>query len=314
MKSPVFQLRRFINRCLRRFGRTKQCVMSNLHRSPSWVVCGVSVTLLGEIALYSDPTLTQPSDLLSRKVLAILFDRAESIATIMVVILFYKEAPNRKLHRQKELLKMLDTTAHIPNSQTRPWALETLVAEDVSLTRAVLPNVHLVGVNINNADLRDSNFEGANLESAKLSQIRAQNINLCTANLQNADLSKANLWKANLSKTNLQYANLAKSKLSYANLENANLQHADLTRTYMWRANLKGAKLMDTNLQNVVLWEANLENADLSGATNLTFKQLKGANLINTRMPDGFITGQARWSSLRELRKSLNSLKRLSNE
>ncbi len=313
MRLRTLRLRYLAKSWLQWLRAVRQSAIAILHRSPTWLVCSVSVLVLGAIALYSDPNLTRPEDLLSRKVLAVLFDRAEAIAIIMAVVLFYKEAPDRKLRKHKDLLKVLDAAAHITNSQARKWALETLSTERVSLARSQLSKVDLIGINLSHADLRNSNLEQSNLESAKLSHVHAQEINLSAANLRNADLWGAKLWRANFTDANLQYAQLTKSKLSSANLVKANLQHANLTKAYLWRANLQGANLTDTNLQNTILWEANLEDADLSGAMHLTKDQLKGANLNNTKMPNGLVARNSRWPSLSSLHQRLNALKLLGN-
>jgi len=97
-------------------------------------------------------------------------------------------------------------------------------------------------------------------------------VQLIGANLRNGSFVKADLTKANLSKTDLTEANF-----SQADFLGANLSEAILIR----------AKFNGTDLKFANLREAHFNKADLSGAKNLTCKQIKSANIDRqTILPD----------------------------
>jgi len=78
------------------------------------------------------------------------------------------------------------------------------------------------------------------------------------------DLNKANLIMADLSGANLNKAVLIGADLIMTNLSGANLILADLS----------GADLCEADLNKAVLIAADLYKADLTGAQDLTAKQL----------------------------------------
>ncbi|MGI0488829.1 pentapeptide repeat-containing protein [Pantanalinema rosaneae CENA516] len=146
-------------------------------------------------------------------------------------------------------------------------------------------------------DLRYTNLVGADLTF----------VNLAGANLEGANLERADLRHANLSRTNLRHANLSQTSLKDANLQQANLERATLEG-----ANL-GCMAFNFNLRaddDSASFSFNLDrqpsasdrsdasirfnlNADQAGASfrlnAFGCAKLDGANLRQTRMPDGNI-------------------------
>lgn len=96
--------------------------------------------------------------------------------------------------------------------------------EGVNLKGANLPDVYLMGIN-----MQHSNLENINLKEASLTTS-----NLNRANLKNADLREAYLWSTDLEHADLSGADLRQAEfndaiLTFANLEGANLEGAYLT-------------------------------------------------------------------------------------
>jgi hypothetical protein len=92
------------------------------------------------------------------------------------------------------------------------------------LSRALLIDLELRGINL----------AGANLERA---------------NLRQATLSRANLTRANLKRTDLRAASLRRARLDHANLTGAILRHASLAEV-----SLEGATLTGCEIYGVAAW------------------------------------------------------------
>ena len=117
-----------------------------------------------------------------------------------------------------------------------------------------------------NLDLRDIALEGAYLRAARFYE---------------TDLRGAQLSKIYSTDIQLQGADLSDAQLQGAFLTNAQLQEADLSD-----AQLQGASIQAADFQGTVLCNANLQGADLSGAWNLTAKQLLTAIVDDTTLLD----------------------------
>ena len=103
-----------------------------------------------------------------------------------------------------------------------------------------------------------------------------------TGNDTPLNLTRTRLVRAYLSDANLSGARLSWAKLNWAYLSDANLSDAHLIR-----ANLSGADLIRANLSGAKLGRANLKFTDLSGATNLTAKQVRSTeNWREAILPD----------------------------
>jgi uncharacterized protein YjbI with pentapeptide repeats len=100
--------------------------------------------------------------------------------------------------------------------------------------------------------------------------------------------------KADLAEADLQHSDLISVNLRYADLQGANLKSADLLL-----ADLRDACLVRTSLEESCLVGANLEGANLEGATlagamGVLPRQLAGANLHDTSLPDQIARFEAR--------------------
>lgn len=103
-----------------------------------------------------------------------------------------------------------------------------------------------------------------------------------TGNDTPLNLTRTRLVGAYLSDANLSGARLSWAKLNWAYLSDANLSDAHLIR-----ANLSDAHLIRANLSGAKLGRANLKFTDLSGATNLTAKQVRSTeNWREAILPD----------------------------
>lgn len=207
----------------------------------------------------------------------------ESLSILAIVILFFKEAPDRKKRDQYEAWRVINSAYGQRTSGGRIQALQDLNSDKVSLAGLTAERAYLAGISLKGADLRYANLQEANLRSANL-----QNSDLRNANLQKAELIYADFWGANLKYANLQGEG---TNLSYANFQEADLRSANLQEAYLWSANLQKADLSYANFQGTDLSYANLQGANLSHANfqqadlspaNLQKVNLQGTNLRNT--------------------------------
>lgn len=247
-----------------------------LQRIPTWLAVLLSVLFLAAVALWiqEDVTIQRPADLMSREVLKIFFDNAESFAIIAAVILYFKDAPNRKAQKHHEAWRSIDsaTANKLSTSYARFRAIEELQKDGVPLPLLQAPGANLVRIRLPHACLVEANLRNADLRDA---------------NLQKADLTGAQLQGADL-----RGANLRGAKLRRANLEEANLQDATLTEANLQEANLRGASLRSAELWKTQFLGANLERAELKWA-ELQGSELNGAKVKRTVMPDGSIEDHA---------------------
>jgi hypothetical protein len=250
-----------------KFIRTLESIAQKI---PTWVAVLVSVVGLATIALWvqEDIVIRSPLDLFRRDALKIFFENAESFAIVAAVILYFKDAPDRKAKKHYEAWSIIDNAAaaKVATSYARFQALQDLHKDGVALCALDAPRANLAKIQLAGAQLTEANLPGADLREACL-----PHCNLAQANLQGANLQKANLKGANLRGANLQKANLRDANLTGADLREANLRGANLRSAELWKSQFLGADLEDAELK----W------AEFQGS------ELHGARLHRTIMPDG---------------------------
>lgn len=106
------------------------------------------------------------------------------------------------------------------------------------------------------------------------------------ANFKSTNLLGANVINANFSGADLEGANLKELKGAHANFHNASLNAAKLGKADLKFADFQSAKLTKADLSDANFYKAKLKKADLDGATGLTVKQVKGADLSYARIPE----------------------------
>ncbi|HLP87158.1 MAG TPA: pentapeptide repeat-containing protein [Nostocaceae cyanobacterium] len=229
--------------------------------SPTWLVVIIATLLFTVIYINAD----------ENTLLAEILNGADAISLIVAIVIFIKEAPDRRKQFHYQAWSQVDAAHNIKVSYARILALQDL-NED---------NVPLRGLDVPGAELTNINLPKANLSAANLQETDLSNANLSHANLDNAKLFQAQLSAANLSHANLGFANLSQANLSNADLNHANLICANLSNTNMSGANLRNANLSGANLNGAYLTGANLKNA------RVNISELEGAFLEGAIMPDG---------------------------
>ncbi|MBW4583468.1 MAG: pentapeptide repeat-containing protein [Tildeniella nuda ZEHNDER 1965/U140] len=237
---------------------------------PTWLAIMVAVVFLAALALWAEDDIQIRSfqDLIARETIKAIFAQTQSIAVVVAIILYLKEAPDRRAQKHYEAWRVIDNAAaaNVSTSYARRIALQDLHKDSVSLRGLDASGANLARIGLPKADLQEANLERSNLQDADLQAANLSGANLCGANLQQANLRGANLHAANL-----QEANLRDADLSGANLRETNLQKANLRGAELWRAEL---------------WDADLQDADLRWA-EFQGVELNGAKLCRTTMPDG---------------------------
>ena len=228
--------------------------------APAWlVVLGATVIFTIFVVVADDNSLLEE-----------ILGSADTISLFIALILFIKEAPDRRKQFHYQAWSTIDAAHNVKVSYARILALQDLNEDGVSLRGLDAPGAELVNINLPRADLSKANLVECDLSNANLSY----------SNLDNANLSKAKLSGANLSHANLGFANLTGVNLSSANLSGANLICADLSNANLSGANLRNASLSGANLQSAYLTGANLKNAKVSEY------ELSSAFLEGAIMPD----------------------------
>ena len=228
---------------------------------PAWLIASVSAVLFIVVYVSAD----------DNSLLAEVLEGTDALSLVIALILFIKEAPDRRKQFHYQAWSTIDAAHDVKVSYARVLALQDLNEDKVSLR----------GLNAPGAELVDINLPNANLSQANLNRTDLSNANLNHANLDNAILSHAKLAGANLSHAKLSFARLNKANLSSANLSSANLICADLKQANLSGANLKNASLSGANLEGAYLTGANLKDAKVS------IFELSSAFLEGAIMPDG---------------------------
>ena len=235
--------------------------IDNFWTQPAWLVASVSAVLFIIIYVNAD----------ENSLLAEILEGADALSLVVALVLFIKEAPDRRKQFHYQAWSTIDAAHDVKVSYARILALQDLNEDNVSLRGLDVPGAELVDINLSRANLSQANLNKSDLTNANLSH----------ANLDNAILSHAKLSGANLS-----YA-----KLSFARLNNVNFSSADLTGANLICADLKQANLSGAIFKNASLSGANLEGAYLTGANlkdaKVSVSELSAAFLEGAIMPDG---------------------------
>ena len=256
-----FQEQSFVQRLGEVLKGILEKLIDNFWTQPAWLVASVSAVLF--IIIYANAE--------ENSLLAEILEGADALSLVVALVLFIKEAPDRRKQFHYQAWSTVDAAHSVKVSYARILALQDLNEDGVSLR----------GLDSSGAELIDINLSRANLSESKLSESDLSNANLSHANLNNANLSQAKLSGANLSHANLSFARLSQVNLSNANLSDANLICADLSNANMSGVNLKNASLSGANLNSAYLSGANLKGAQVS------ISDLSGALLEGAIMPDG---------------------------
>jgi IS605 OrfB family transposase len=232
---------------------------------PTWLFVAVAVVGLSRIALWVEDGVDYKS---LRSIMKTLFQNAESIAIAAAVILYFKEAPDRKAQKHHEAWQVIDSAAaaKVPTSYARFRALEDLNQDGVSLRGVDLPSADLQGINLSFADLRGANLKRADLRGANLTGANLADADLTEATLLQADFTNATINSAGLAKAYLVEANLERADCNFAQLEDANLRRAAFFSAYLAGTDLYEADLEGACFLCAILVEASFSKANLTGA------------------------------------------------
>jgi uncharacterized protein YjbI with pentapeptide repeats/hemoglobin-like flavoprotein len=229
--------------------------------APMWVV------VLGTIVIYLILTRMLPQT----SWVSGFVESIEQISLMIGVILYLKEAPDRRKQFHYHAWGAIDGAASAKVSQTRIMALQDLNADGVSLRGFHGDGLDLSEVKLPNADLRQCQLNDARFDDCDLSH----------GDVSYASMNHASLVKAELHHIRMEFAHCVGANFNGANLENAKMFCADLTQ-----ANLSGANLRYASLKGVCFEGAVLAGADFTGA-DVDVRALSKGTLSSTRMPDG---------------------------
>jgi BTB/POZ domain-containing protein KCTD9 len=271
--------------------RTQQRhVFRFIQRFPTWLAVTLAVFSLSFLTIWfhDDLVIRSPQDLLTRPVLKVLFENAESIAIVAAVVLYFKEAPDRKDQKHYEAWQVIDSAAaaKVPTSYARIKAFQDLNEDGVSLKGVDVPGADLAGIVLLGADLSEANLSKANLSKAILN-----GADLNGAILNGADLNGAILNGADLNGAILNGADLNGADLIGADLKGVKLIGAKLIGTYLnvadfSHANLSKADFSHATLSRTTLSEADVSGANFRGAKNLMREQITAAQNWETAQYD----------------------------
>jgi uncharacterized protein YjbI with pentapeptide repeats len=192
---------------------------------------------------------------------------------------------------------------HIPPKEPAQQVADSPAFGDFPLLR--IRRLQLFGAALDKKNL--SGFYGpyADLRKADLRETDLEGANLSHADLRKADLTDANLTASSLRYAHLEGANLKNAKLDGADLRqvttdeetaidikwqrvicivNGNLNRECLKRNDLTWTDLKGANLEESDLRGMQMTGADLSNADLS-KTKLTGAILRIADLRRAQLP-----------------------------
>jgi hemoglobin-like flavoprotein/uncharacterized protein YjbI with pentapeptide repeats len=228
---------------------------------PTWIVATSSAVIMAVVFVFTD----------DNSLFAEIISGVDAISMVVALILFIKEAPDRRKQFHYQAWSIIDAAHGVKVSYARILALQDLNEDSISLR----------GLDVPGGEFIDINLPSCNLSAANLSGTDFSNANLSHANLDKANLSRAKLSGANLNHATLSFTNMSYGNLSNANLKGANLICSDLSHASLAGANLKNASLSGANFKDAYLSGANLKGAQVSIA------ELSGAFLEGAIMPDG---------------------------
>ncbi|MEM9436073.1 MAG: pentapeptide repeat-containing protein, partial [Pseudomonadota bacterium] len=163
------------------------------------------------------------------------------------------------------------------------WAVLTdTQMQGADLRNAQLEGADLSGARMEGADLSFARMEGAvlrvaRMEGADLSSARMDGAVLFRAQMERADLSDARMDGAVLFRARMEGAVLDSAQMEGAVLRNAQMEGADLSGARMDGAVLRGAQMTSVSWGRTSLRGALLQDSILTGARDLTQRQLDGA-------------------------------------
>ena len=236
-------------------------LVENFWTTPTWLVAIVAAVTFTSVIVIVD----------ENSVLAKALSAADTVSLVLALVLFIKEAPDRRKQFHYQAWSTIDAAHNVKVSYARILALQDLNEDGVSLRGLDAPGSELVAIALPNANLSKANLCECDLSNAILSY----------ANLDNADLSQSKLSGADLSNAKMGFTDLSKANLSSANLMGANLICANLSGANLSGANFKNANLSGANLKDAYLTGANLKNANVSDS------ELSVAFIEGAIMPDG---------------------------
>lgn len=239
---------------------------------PTSIIIFFTVAFLSIIPLSNDEEYSQNPTI--SRFLVIIFENAESIAIASAIILYFKEAPDRKLAKQYDAWQVIEKScsANISTSYARNIALQDLSKDGISMRGIeICSGADLQELNLLKTDLSEANLHGTNLSGSTLSGSNISKANLMNSKLIDAVVTKAKLIGTVLEGADLSVINLSNSNLTEANLRGANLLGANITHATFIRANLRNSCLKEANLTKADFTGADLKGSDLTGV------ELKGA-------------------------------------
>ncbi len=171
----------------------------------------------------------------------------------------------------------------------------------VNLANANLSGAKIIGADCTEADftnaclddavVQESCMRGAILNGTQLCRAHLTNVIVDAANGTGADLTEAQLVGVSMKSTELRNAKLTKTQMADTDLEGANLMGANLHNANCAAAKFPKANLRRATLTNTTLVKANLSEADCSGA-DFTGSDLKKAMLFDA-VAHGIILNRA---------------------
>jgi uncharacterized protein YjbI with pentapeptide repeats len=276
-----------VSTCLKRY---IDGVWQKIQAAPNWTVCIATVAFLMLLAVLGDPDIHSLKDLFSRRFIGFMLQQAESIAILLAVVLYFKEAQERRDKNHYESYQVIDqaAAAGVPTSYARKKALENLNKGKVSLSSLDAPGADLAKIQLPDVDLSYADLRGADLRRSNLHNARFHHSDLQGACLRWTNLERAKFWKTNLREADLRHSNLRKSTLTCSDLADVCFVDADLREASLFKSNLQGSNLENADLRWAILKGADLSDANLTGA-KLLGADLSKARYCNTTMPDGRI-------------------------
>lgn len=223
---------------------------------PTWAIALGVILIMSAVFILAD----------EHSALGKLLAGVEAISIVVAVVLFVKEAPDRRKEFHYQAWSTVDAAHGVKVSYARILALQDLNEDGVPLRGLDAPGAELVEINLPHANLSKANLMESDLTNANLNHANLDNANLCQVKLSGADLSHAKLGFARLSQANLSSANLSSANLICADLSHANLSGANLRDASLSGANLEGAYLTGANLKNAKVSDYELRSAFLEGA------------------------------------------------
>lgn len=238
--------------------------------APTWLVAIIAAVLFTIVLLIVD----------DNSWFAEVLGAVDTISLVVALVLFIKEAPDRRKQFHYQAWSIVDAAHNVKVSYARILALQDLNEDSVSLRGLDAPGAELIDINLSHANLSKANLMESDLSNANLSNANLDNANLSQTKLSGANLSQAKLGFACLSQANLNSANLSSANLICADLSHANLSGADLRDASLSGANLKEAYLTGANLKNAKVTDYELSAAFLEGAImpNGSKYQASGSN------------------------------------